>query len=250
MKTIFAKLSAAAIGAALFTPAYAVDPLPGTQVSISVHDKQTTLAAKFTDARDNRGLNLQTWDVATPDGSTFLALCVEPGKPMYTGSQTYTSSTFSFGDATAERQEQIGRLYGMYYDQITASTEASKDLSLSFQLALWELYNDDATFETNATGKIALNNTVSGNRGNGVGDYAGADVIVSNAGLMLAAAKNSENTFTQTYTFTRYTSGSAQDFVIAKAVPTVSPVPEPSTYAMLGLGLALVGFTARRKSKR
>ena len=31
-------------------------------------------------------------------------------------------------------------------------------------------------------------------------------------------------------------------------ISDVSAVPEPSTYAMLGLGLALVGFAARRRA--
>ncbi|QBE67603.1 PEP-CTERM sorting domain-containing protein [Pseudoduganella lutea] len=164
--------------------------------------------------------------------------------------QSYAAdSTFKFADLTpgVERQTSIARLYGLYYDKITGADEASKDLSLSFQLALWELYNDDATFETAATGKLAVNNTITGGRGNGAGGYAGAAPIVTDAYKMLAEAKDKSLAYTQQYTFTRYTSGTSQDFVIAQAV---SAVPEPSTYAMLGLGLAVVGFAARRRAKR
>lgn len=35
-----------------------------------------------------------------------------------------------------------------------------------------------------------------------------------------------------------------------EAIGTVIPVPEPASYAMLGAGLALLGWTARRKQRR
>ncbi|MBB3219506.1 PEP-CTERM sorting domain-containing protein [Pseudoduganella umbonata] len=247
MKTIFTTLSAVAIGAALFAPAYAVET-PVT-VTAQAHDVQKTVVAAFPTRRAGTSVNVETWDVSTATGSQFLALCIEPGQAMGSGPQSYAASSFSF--ATAARQESIERLYGLYYNQISGATEASKDLSLSFQLALWELYNDDATL---ASGTIAMNNTVTTNslgqkRGNGVGEWTGADITVNVANEMLAAAQNSDIKYTQTYTFTRYTSVTSQDFLVAQA-DAVSPVPEPSTYAMLGLGLAVVGFTARRRSKQ
>jgi hypothetical protein len=257
MKNIVTKLSAAVIGAALFAPAYAADAPAATSVYIQSHNAQQTVAAKNFPSQNNRSFPLQSWDVTTADGAAFLALCIEPGQAMPTGTQSYVATNnFYFADTAtgASRQGSIERLYGLYYDKITGTDEASKDLSLSFQLALWELYNDDATFATTTSGKLAVNNNLTYSsstgqwRGNGVGDHVGADVIVTNAYDMLAAAQDTSLKYTQTYTFTRYT-GTGQDFVIAKA-DTVSPVPEPSTYAMLGLGLAVVGFTARRRAKQ
>jgi hypothetical protein len=45
------------------------------------------------------------------------------------------------------------------------------------------------------------------------------------------------------YSFSLYTNGSNQDYLVA----SVSPVPEPETYAMLLAGLGLMGFTVRRR---
>lgn len=41
--------------------------------------------------------------------------------------------------------------------------------------------------------------------------------------------------------------GNTYTFTITQT-PTVSPIPEPETYAMLLAGLAVIGFSARRKS--
>lgn len=241
MKSIILKLSSVVIGAALLSPAFAAGAAT-TSVSVSQHAVQRTLVANNW-GNTNTGINLQTWDVATAEGSSFLALCIEPATTMLTGTQAYApASTFTFS-TNAKGQAlsgQVERLYGLYYDKITGTDATAKSLSLSFQLALWELYNDDRSLDS---GSLIVNNTKLPNgKGNGAGLYVGADTVVTHASEMLAGA-NSTLAYTQHYTFTKYASPSTQDFVVATAVP------EPSTYAMLGLGLALVGFTARRRKQ-
>jgi hypothetical protein len=48
------------------------------------------------------------------------------------------------------------------------------------------------------------------------------------------------------YSFNLYTNGSKQDYLVA-TLGSVTPVPEPETYAMLLAGLGLIGFTASRR---
>jgi hypothetical protein len=47
------------------------------------------------------------------------------------------------------------------------------------------------------------------------------------------------------YSFNLYTNGNNQDYLVA-TMGSVTPVPEPETYAMLLAGLGLIGFTASR----
>ena len=48
------------------------------------------------------------------------------------------------------------------------------------------------------------------------------------------------------YSFNLYTNGNNQDYLVA-TMGSVTPVPEPETYAMLLAGLGLIGFTASRR---
>ena len=48
------------------------------------------------------------------------------------------------------------------------------------------------------------------------------------------------------YAFSLYTNASNQDYLVA-TMGSVTPVPEPETYAMLLAGLGLIGFTASRR---
>lgn len=234
MKNIALNLSALAFGAAMLSPASAA--VIGTPVDtlIKTHAKQSIVYEKnFSTLR----ANLQTWDVSTKDGEYFMALCIEPGVSMQPGKQSYTAdNTFTFGTNAAS----IDRLYGLFYGSASA-VDGGKE-SLSFQLALWELYNDDGTLAVTGTGKLAALETGSNAATTGV--YSGAGAVVKRANEMLADVAAGK-AYTTLYDYTVYR-GANQDFVAA----TVSAVPEPSTYAMMGLGLALIGLTSRRRSKR
>jgi hypothetical protein len=228
MKFINATLSATAIAATLLSPAHAVQAPPTVKTAVSSHANQ--LIVYKSNWNNTLRTSLQTWDVSTKAGEKFLALCIEPGQSAITGTQDYSVGTgFSFGAKSAS----VDRLYGLFYSSAATDTATS----LSFQLALWELYNDDGSLSKGTLQFDAAQNT---------GTRAGAVSIASTASLMLADVA-AEKAYTTKYTYTQYSSDTLQNFVTAKAV---SAVPEPATYAMLGLGLALVGFTARRKSKR
>lgn len=236
MKNIALKLSALALGAAMLSPASA--SVIGTPVEaiIKSNAKQTTYYTQNWNGTAGR-VNLQTWDVSTEAGEHFLALCIEPGVDMKTNKQSYTE----FGDFSFDRNgASIDRLYGLFYGSASAAGGGKE--SLSFQLALWELYNDDGTLSVTQDGKLAVLET--GSNADTTGLYAGAGTVVARANAMLADVASGKDYITK-YDYTVYR-GAHQDFVSA----TVSAVPEPTTVAMMGLGLALIGLTSRRRTKR
>ena len=101
--------------------------------------------------------------------------------------------------------------------------------SAAFQLALWELAKDD--------GKLSSGIVQS---------TSGTDsAVVTLASSMINNAKNGVAGPNQ-YSFNLYTSGKNQDYLVA-SMSSVTPVPEPETYAMLLAGLGLIGFTANRR---
>ncbi|GGY14149.1 PEP-CTERM sorting domain-containing protein [Massilia dura] len=227
MKTIVSKLSVAVIGTIVMAGAHAATT---TVTSIGEHARQGVLATNNFN-RASKNVTVQSYDIGTSDGGKFLALCIEPTVAMDRAlATTYSVSTYT-GFAN---NVQIQRLFSEYYDDALASTSAS----LSFQLALWELNNDTG-------GKLV-------GTGADVGAFSFAQVpSTGNNKVLLTEANNMVNyalsnaAITQTYTYTLFQSASSQSLVAA----TISAVPEPSTYAMLGLGLALVGFAARRRKQ-
>jgi hypothetical protein len=239
MNTITLKLSAIALGAALFSSAGAV-----TQTAtVAAHDSASLrTSSSYTNSTT---MSLQSWDVTTPDGKVFLALCVDPGTPLNVINSAYTAGTagaFTFAAGktdAAVRQAAIARLYSHYYGGITGTSEAAKDSSLSFQLALWELNNDNANLKD---GTLAF--TWNANSGKWSSNNTANQGIINDAASMINYAMTNTDPLAQKYNFTAYTMKDSQTIVVA------APVPEPATYAMLGLGLAVVGFTARRRAKR
>jgi PEP-CTERM motif len=229
MKNIASKLSAFAIAAAFTASAHAA------QISVT---SITNFAGQSLIASKNFGrsgsVTVESFDVTTSDGAKYLALCIDPATQMKKElSATYSVASF---DGFVGKQ-QVQRLFSEYYDDAQSSAAASA----SFQLALWELYND------------------TGNKLIGTGDGMGeqAYVLASNPGDARKAVLNgadamltyalSNAAIKQQYTYTVFTSASSQTLV---AATPLAAVPEPSSIAMLGVGLAAMGFVARRRSQR
>jgi hypothetical protein len=231
MKNITVKLSAFALGAALLSTAGAADLAAG---KVATHAEVSLRASSSYTAGST--LSLQTWDVADTNGSIYLALCVEPGVALNLPLSSYSNTgTYAGFDGKSD----VARLYSKYYSTITGTSAEAKNASLSFQLALWELNNDNDSL-TSGTLAFKWNGTSwNSNR-------AENQQVLNDAAAMISYASAETNPIEQQYNFTQYTMAGSQTIVAASPV---SAVPEPSTYAMLGLGLALVGFIARRRKQ-
>lgn len=172
------------------------------------------------------GRTVPVWSVT--DDATLLAFCIDPATPMVTSTTTYAATPNAvFGD-------DVKRLYSQYYSNIDYSgvgqlTGDKRVTALSFQLALWELIADDGNLASGALSAVLADNSRN------------AQAVIGGATAMLAAAQDTSIAITNKYRFTTYAATGSQSVV------TVSAVPEPSSLAMFGLGLAALGVVARRR---
>ncbi|WP_229260538.1 PEP-CTERM sorting domain-containing protein [Duganella alba] len=158
---------------------------------------------------------------------SYLAFCFEPNvaKDAYIYTPHYSATTAWVSD-------KVRALYESSYKD----TIGNANQQFSFQLALWELQADDGDLAQTATGKQYFSQTSNG---------LFIDSRVNDAAHMLSEAAKI-TTPSGMYQYTVFTAENSQTLIAA----TVAAVPEADTWAMLGAGLGLVGFMARRKSKK
>lgn len=165
-------------------------------------------------------VGVSVYEMANTNGTQkYLAYCIQPAVDIQQNA-TYTAN-YNFAPSQA-----VQKLYESSY----ASTAGNQDRQIAFQLALWELQNDDGDL-TLGQQHYALND-------------AGNPQIDIAAQMLTNAAS-----FTLTNQY-RYVSFSG----VANGQPSqellgVSAVPEADTWAMMTAGLGLVGLIARRKQK-
>ncbi len=157
------------------------------------------------------------------NGTSFLAYCIDPTQWASSTPTLYTVSDLSaLGSSQAA---EVTKLYSQSY----ASTSGNNLNSAAFQIALWELAKDDGVLTTGA---------VQTTSSTGASVINAASSMISNAKTGIAGPAN--------YSFNLYSNSAQQDFLVASE-SSVSPVPEPNTYALMIAGLGLIGFTARRR---
>ena len=169
---------------------------------------------------------------ATSNGASptsFAAYCIDSFhysstnfNPNYTPSATHSVTSIFSSQAT-----DIQNLFNKYY----AGTVSNAANAAAFQLALWEIANDDKNLNT---GVVRVNGATS------PGLVSGAAALLGN----LAYAGPDMYSLTL-YQVNRTSGGVGQDYIVA--TPTVTPVPEPSTLALLGIGLLALGSIAKRR---
>ena len=157
------------------------------------------------------------WQVSY-DSNSFLAFCLDPHVALNSGANSYSSGTFAASDS-------IKRLYEGYYSSSVANASSNANGAAAFQLALWELNNDNTNL---LTGDLRFKNL--------------SNAVVAEANTMLGVATGN-GAIQNLYSYTSLTSVNPA----SQTLLSVSPVPEAQTWAMLVAGLGLLGFMARRR---
>lgn len=154
------------------------------------------------------------------NSNTFLAYCIAPTVGLSSSSNNYSAGAYVASDA-------VKRLYESYYEvSVQNLTPASNAGAQAFQLALWELNNDDQNLYSGALRFDALGGSV-----------------VTQANTMLGTALGG-GAILNKYNYTSLTSVNPA----SQELLSVSAVPEAQTWAMLVAGLGLLGFMRRRQA--
>ena len=171
----------------------------------------------------------KTYDLTTDPNkrNAFQSFCVDIFDSFnfaVDSNDTQLPATVISSQAAAD----LGRLYTNHHNAIDSTQSTGEDES-AFQLAVWEIVND------RAEGAYSL---TSGNfKATGTGSTL-AQAWLTELGMpsdssYVANIWKVQSMITQG-------KGYAQDVVV------FAPVPEPQTYAMMLVGLGLLGFSARR----
>ena len=207
-------------GACLAGSAYA--DVQVREASLGNGYKTTSLQLPVASSAQNYWSGFQNIEVVNGSStSSFSAFCVDPFQYSSGGLSPYTIGDFSsfFGTRTGA----ITQLYNNAYEGTLGTTDANKKNAAAFQLALWELANDNGIL---ASGDVSVTgSTVSWLR-------PAAQTLLDGIGQHASSSR---------YNFTFYRSATQQDFLVA------TPVPEPGTYAMFLAGLGLMAGIARRR---
>ncbi len=204
--------------------AYASAPLQVREVSTSTGDWSISLQLPVhPSGPQNYFAGFQNIEVqwGSNPPSTFQALCIDPFQYSSLSFSTYDApnpATF-FGTLGPTKAAEIVTLYNHGY----AGTVGNNQNAAAFQLALWEIANDDGNLNT---GLVQVNANT-------------APWLIGGAQTLLNAQVNPS--VPSQYNFTIYHSELQQDYIVA------TPVPEPGTYAMFLAGLGLMGVIARRR---
>lgn len=191
----------------------------------------STLDVQYTGATGIFVSTTETDDVAgsmqyiTSTGESFTAFCVELSQSYSTaqdGMQTYTASTFSGSEASL--------LQGLFSSSY-ASVDSAFELA-AFQTAIWEITHESSDTLDVDTGSFYYIETDSGD------DLAFSALVNS----YLDSAESYSGS--SLYTLTKLSSSTYQDLITVSAA-----VPEPSSYALMGVGLAALALAARRRRK-
>jgi hypothetical protein len=183
----------------------------------------------------------KTYELTTDPNrqNAFQSFCVDIFHSFnfaVSSDDVYEPATIISSTAAAD----LGRLYTNHHANIDSTSSSAANES-AFQLAVWEIVNE-------GTGESS---------GSGTYNLSAGDFRASGTGSSIAQSWLNElsTTSTSAYSASIWTveamlttgHGYAQDVVTFSPIQT--PVPEPETYAMMLVGLGLLGMSARRKSQ-
>ena len=166
------------------------------------------------------GTTVSPWTLQG-DGVNTLAFCIDPTTPA--------DFKVGYAGVVKAQADAIVGLYETSYSKVLSNGVYNANNAAAFQLALWEVL-DSQDFTTGslvlpATGGILQDN----------------DLVAGVAQGMLSDALGYAGKG-GSYVYTEYSAAGSQTLL------GVSAVPEADTWAMLTVGLGLMGLVRRRKS--
>jgi hypothetical protein len=127
----------------------------------------------------------------------------------------------------------VGSLFSHAY----AGTIGNATKAAGFQLALWEVFNDNRNLSTGAVYKTA---------------YTNAATVAEAANLLASLAAASWTKAAINYDLTMFSNAQAQSYLAATPSlgGTSMPIPEPETTVLMLAGIAALGLATQRRHKR
>ena len=177
----------------------------------------------------------------TLNGASFTTYCLDL-EENFSFNTTY--SDYNIVALDSKKALDIGKLMTKWGGTVDNAHE-----SAAFQVALWEIMYDTGS-NYDLTGSFFHPAGVFSETSGNDGIRSLAQSYLSDLGAVTSfqvSLLQSVDHYVGQGRHKTFVPGT-QDFLVA--TPTVTPVPEPSTYALMLAGLAGVGFVARRRARR
>jgi hypothetical protein len=196
------------------------------------------------------------WDYTSNSGTLLVSASLDSG---VTTRQIRTAELFgtntdpagSFAAFCLEPTVLVGDFPGVSIPvAVEISASVADEFSRIFTGAGWESWASGSDAVTTAAQRAAIQLAVWDIALDGVfnlsdGIFQSADPLAASAVAFYAAGDTSLADYVYKLTDSIERTGGKQDVIIV-----TSPIPEPSTYALMIAGIAAVGFVARRRSNR
>jgi len=178
--------------------------------------------------------------------TSFLAFCVEPYQALSTAAgggdfgatkETYTSTALT---SPTGKWYDVQRMFDLWGHDIQmgmlAPGQTNNDVKLwgaAAQLAIWNLLLDNDLSVSAGAGLVYVDNTSTNL------------AIVNLANQMILSGRLDRTTVAPSKLMTFWDANGSQDIISSASV-----VPEPSTYAMVLVGVGIVGYSLRRRQHK